>query len=333
MSLDFLFAPFESNPSWDIIKTLSSYYGLKDYLTAQYMERFHPERVRRISANPFKNLRSGDEYFWQEVGTGRLLEGQIVRLTDFHISPWFPRKPGTYWSYSASIAREKAHRQHIAHEDKSGIIFDIYGKLLMTELGGIGCVNFRKDRDEVLITATASGYTERGIPLICPQSVWQHISAEIVKYGTISVDLIGMISPIPLTYDSYLLRSPSIPKVAVKINSILNVKSKPSSTIITVTPWTIFELPDSDQPYGFTYITHDLFENDLSSSIRWMHKYINNHGGETIITDFDEELNQLNAQFPLSGCLNGNITSNDVLQYCQRVKTRFDNAIHNRYRY
>lgn len=327
--MDFPFGPIDTNPGWDLIKTVSSYYGLRDYLHMWYIERMHPERVRIIRATTGIGREYGEGNFWQQISTGGLLEGQPVRLTGFYLSPWFPRRPGLYWTYSAAVARKRAHRDHIAREGGAGIIFDVYGKTLMSELGGVGCVNFRKDRETVLITATSSGHTERGIPLAIPQTLWQQLSRDINANGTVEVDLVGVISPIPDDYDSYLLRSANIPKLALKVSSILNVKRKPTNTEIIVTPWTIFELQQdtAHTPYGFTYSTHSLFRDDISRTVAWMKNYIAGYDGEVIVTDFDEELNQLNAQFPLVSCLNGSVSEDEVIRYCQRIKNRFDRRL------
>jgi hypothetical protein len=182
-----MYNPFESNPGWDVMKVLANYYGLKDYLEVRFYDTFQPQNIKRIWAYPRGTNVSGEEYFWKEISTGSILEDQMIELRHFQISSWFPRKPGMYWTYSAALARREAHRRHITYQDRDSIVFDVWGKTLMTELGGVGCVNFRKDREQVLITATASGYTERGIPLLCSRVVWQMVEAELRTHGMIEV--------------------------------------------------------------------------------------------------------------------------------------------------
>jgi hypothetical protein len=193
----------------------------------------------------------------------------------------------------------------------------------MTELGGIGSVNFRKNRDAVLLTATASGYTDRGIPLICSGNIWHEINNALSKEKTIEVDLKGTIEAVPTQYDSFFLRSPGLPKVAVRITSILNIKIKVSRLGIVVSPWTMFETSNPEHPYGFTYVTHELLTDEMNESVDWMLDYIERKNGTVVLTDFDEETHLLNARFPLGNCADGSVLKDDIIRYCQTIWRKF----------
>lgn len=314
--------PFESNPGWDLIKFVYHYYGLKDYVSFRYYDTFDKDKILEIEAYDFDN-NPGDQKFWKEVISGGILPKQKLRLKDFKISSWFPRKPGQYWTYNAAYAREKAMRYHTEKIEKGGFVLEVYGKNLMTEVGGIGAVNFRKDRDYVLITATASGKTEQGIPLVCRKNVWEKIEPEFVKGKPIEVDLEGELVYIKEDNSSFFLRTPSIPKVAVLINSVLNIKIKSGMSEIIVSPWTLFETKDRWNPYGLTYINHSIFEDDINKSIKWMENYIDEHNGKTILTDFDENLHSLNAVFPLNDITNGTILTKEIIRFSQKVMKDF----------
>ncbi|MBN2088589.1 hypothetical protein JW964_03205 [candidate division KSB1 bacterium] len=315
----------QSNPGWDLIKSLFNYYGLRDYLKFQYYEKLKPPKIREIYAYKNNPNISGEQIFWREIMTGQIAEGDLVKLINFQISPWFPRKPGLYWTYEAAKARKIAKEKHVEGLEENFIIFDVWGKTLMTELGGIGSVNIRKNRDNVLITATASGYTDRGIPIICPQNLWHEINSALRRDQMIEVDLSGTIEDMPLEYDSYFLRSPGLPKIAVFVSSLLNIRIKVSRLNIVVSPWTIFETSNEYGPYGFAYVTHNLSEDDMRNSVNWINTYIEKKGGSIILTDFDEETNSLNARFPLNGGLDGfTYNAEDIIRYCQEIKKRFD---------
>ena len=316
--------PFESNLGWDIIKSLYHYYGLKDYVSFWFDQTFRDDKIIDIEAYDFDN-KPGDQYFWKEVMTDNILPGQKIRLKNFQISPWFPRKPGLYWTFDASAARDRAFRHHIEKRNNGGVVLDVYGKTLMTELGGVGSVNFRKDRDFALITATASGNTEEGIPIVCRKNVWKKIEPEFQKGKMIEVDLEGQLININQDNDSFFLRAPSIPKVAILVNSLLNIKVKASRLEIIVNPWTIFETKDRRKPYGFTYVNHSLFESDIRSSIEWIENYVDKHNGKTILTDFDENLHHLNAIFPLNDITNGTILTKEIIRYSQKIFKDFKN--------
>ncbi len=249
----------------------------------------------------------------------------MISLMNFQMSPWVPRKPGLFWTYNAAKARNRAFQYHIEDIDpkKGAITFDIYGKTLMAELGGVGCVNFRKNRNDVLLTATASGDTQCGIPIICTSSIWRTIESELQKDRMIEIDFTGIVEEIPLEYDVFLLRSPNIPKIALRIGSILNLKLKSSALNINVTPWTLFETDRDHQPYGFTFLNHSLFRDNIDNSVNWIYQYIEKRGGKTILTDFDEERNSLNAEFPLQRCLAGEIAHQEVMKYCQNIYRKF----------
>jgi hypothetical protein len=320
--MDFNINPFESNPGWDIIKTIYHYYGLKDYIEFWYSDNFKKESIREILAYDNNNS-PGDKYFWKEIMVGNLLKGQKIRLLNFQISPWFPRKPGLFWSHDAASARERAFRYHVEQENHRGFVLDVYGKTLMTELGGIGSVNFKKDRDFVLITATSSGNTEEGIPIVCRKNVWQQIEKEFSKGNLIEVDLQGHLVNIDRENDSFFLRSPSIPRIALLINSLLNIKIKASRLRINVTPWTVFETTDRGRPYGFTYVNHNLFNDSIDDSKKWITDYVENHNGKVILTDFDENLHQLHAIFPLNDVTNGTILSTTLMEYSQKILRNF----------
>jgi hypothetical protein len=316
---------FDSNPGWDLIKSLFGYYGLRDYLTFWYYDTFDPEKITEIYAYEDDPTISGEEVFWRMVMTGGLLEGNPVRLYNFQVSPWFPRKPGLYWTYGAALARQTAMQRHVERVEENTIVFDIYGKTLMSELGGIGTVNFRKNRDNVLFTATASGDTQRGIPIVCSRQVWNEIEKSLRADRMVEIDLQGTVEAVPTEFNSFFLRSPGLPKIAVAVKSILNIRAKKVSRLhVIVTPWTIFESSNKDFPYGFTYITHDLLGDRMDESVKWMMDYIERYDGELILTDFDEETNPLNAIFPLNGCMGGSVSDRDILGFCQRIKSRFE---------
>jgi hypothetical protein len=311
--------PFESNPGWDIIKALYSYYGLKDYIDFYYYDHFRRENILEIEAYNFDN-EQGDKLFWTKVLMGSIIKGQRIRLKNFQISPWFPRKPGQYWTYDASEAREYALNRHIEKIGAGGIVLDVYGKTLMTELGGIGCVNFNKDRDYVLITATASGNTEEGIPIVCRKNIWSEIENEFQKQHLLEVDIDGTLVNINTMNSSFFLRSGGgVPRVAILVNSLLNIKFKASRLKIDVTPWTIFETKDKYSPYGFTFKTHTLFNDEITETNSWLTNYIDEHDGKTILTDYDEDLHYLRAVFPLNDITNGAILTNEIIGFTQQI--------------
>ena len=131
--MSFTINPFESNPGWDIMKSLYYYYGLKDYLSFWFDDTFRENKIVEIEAYDFDNVQ-GDMVFWEKILSGQLLKGQKLRLKNFQISSWFPRTPGQYWTYEAAQARKYALSRHIDEINENGIVFDVFGKTLMTQV-------------------------------------------------------------------------------------------------------------------------------------------------------------------------------------------------------
>ena len=319
-SIDFaIFA----TPAINLIKSLVSYYGLKDYISFQCDKVFGASNVLEIEAYNHDNLQ-GDQVFWEKVLSKQLLIGQKLRLKNFQISPWYPRVPGQYWTPEAVFAREYAVDRHIEDRNAGKIIFDIYGKTLTTHLGGIGSVNFKKNRDFVFITATASGMTDEGIPIICRKNVWQEIEKKFNKQNKVEVDIEGTLVDIdPAINNSFFLRAGGVPRVAVSVNSILNIKIMASALKIDACPWTIFQTTNKHTPYGFTYKTHTVFADDITATNKWLNDYVENHNGKTVLTDYDENRSHLDAIFPLCDAAIGNIVDNKLMEYLQKINKAF----------
>lgn len=158
---------------------------------------------------------------------------------------------------------------------------------------------------------------------MCSKQIWEIINSELEKEKMMEIDLVGRVRYIPKDYDSYLLRTPNQQKIVLEIESILNTKTKKSNSKIYVTPWTLFKTSYNDAPYGFTYLHHNLYDDDIEKSINWMKKYVKERNGKSIITDFDEETNSLNAEFPLSSCINNGINHSDIIEFCQKIGSQF----------
>ncbi len=323
MTFNSLFRLGRHIPWLDVVNTLVSFFGLRDYLEYYYDEITERKRTRTIYAFRNGSGIQGDGHFWRDVTFGHLRVGDRIKLLGFQVSPWFPRKPGVFWTNIARSAREKALISHVENNEGGEIVFDLYGKNLMAELGGIGSVNLRKDRDVVLFTATASGNTDEGIPIRCDQSVWKKISGALRKDGMVEVDITGTLTNLPLQYDSYLLRTHGLPKVAIQVDSTVQLETKVSAVPIIVHPWTLFRTSREHEPYGFTYDRLNLRDGDYSKAVRWLVRYAEKHEGTTLLTDFDEELNSLKAQFPLSHCIDGSVTRGDIMDFCQEIHRNF----------
>lgn len=320
----------DSNPGWNVIQILLNYLGLTDYLKAKEYE-YLDQRKTNIIHGVHQNIKSkqfipGEQIFWRKIFDGRILEGQKVKLVDFYLSPWFPRKPGLYWTYQAKLARQKARKYGI--EEEGMTVYNVHGKALMTELGGVGTVNFQKGRDINLLTATSNRETHAGIPLAVTKKVWSKIRNAFQEHQFIKASMRGVLVPHPTSYNSYLLRSPNIPKVAVLIDNVNLIDISSAEESYSITPWTIFERNSNNNeiPFGFTYSTCDLGRESLDDCVSWIQEYISNNSGQTILTDFDEVKNQLNAYFPLNDLVNNPTISKNLIKYCQGIPQKYKSS-------
>lgn len=313
-----------TNPVVNVLRGLYRYLRLGDYLKYKYTEFFNPDFVHEISAYG-SNSNVGEASFWEQIFQGKIKLGDYVKLSNFQLSTWFPRKPGVYWTMDAARARHYALKHLIESENAGSIVFNVEGKEKFAEFGGYGSVNFRKDRDNILITATSSGYCDRGIPLLVTKQVWEKIFDEIKRFIMVEIDLMGILVEIPTDYNSQLLRNSGTSRIAIYIDNIHNLKVKQSDHSIWVTPWTIFETHDSQKPFGFTFVNHQLYRDSFEHSVSWMMGYIDKHSGKSILTDFDETTNSLGAQFPLEniGVLDPEVNSK-LLKYLQKKYKDFN---------
>ena len=66
-----------------------------------------------------------------------------------------------------------------------------------------------------------------------------------------------------------------------------------------------------------------MFENYISVANKWLTKYVDEHKGETILTDYDEDLNYFNAIFPLNDVTTGAIVDKKLMAYLQQINKAF----------
>lgn len=94
-------------------------------LTAQDPRTFLKQHLKPLLANQTepthaftsdKVIRS-EEHFWIEAQANLF---EIVRLSDFTISDWFPRTPGVFWSEDARMAWEYTYKDEGKHDTELG---------------------------------------------------------------------------------------------------------------------------------------------------------------------------------------------------------------------
>jgi hypothetical protein len=127
---------------------LSAHIGTTDYLLAPEAHDISQATARTYDRN---------EDVWRDILQWQISAGMDITLKDFHVTDWFPRAPGLYFTTQARDARDEAY-YHMHHGfDHSPIrdhaapggdrrpaydytvVFTPEGKLSMLQ-GGIGSI-------------------------------------------------------------------------------------------------------------------------------------------------------------------------------------------------
>ena len=302
-----------------LVAGLSGYYNLPVYGRALYKQA----RGKVVEYG-------GEELFWRdaigpyfyEAAQTKLFEGQLVKLLYFDITEWFPRCPGLFWTAEGHIYRQRA-KDYV--EDQINkykhIAFSPRGKSLMI-LGGIGTtrleVHTGDEQDYKVLCATSSGRCDAGIPLVVTKPVWEQIRDGILSKGAIKADVSGFYSPLPIKYEdllietgtelaselrSFLANSLYLPRYCLLVESSLQLKRRGGISSVQATAWALFKNRNIDAalPFSFTYRSMDAkSENSIKEAAEFIEGYVNEYGGEEILTDFDEKIRRFSSTYPLS---------------------------------
>jgi hypothetical protein len=116
-----------------------------------------------------------------------------VCLDTFHLSEWFPRAPGVYWSQYGILARGTAYSNPVQNDRVLGSYYLPESKMSLIEQGGIGTIRLRPRRidgtDCWLGTAVADRQCAGGVPLAVPHSMLEEAN---ITWGQ-TVKVIGTV--------------------------------------------------------------------------------------------------------------------------------------------
>ena len=192
---------------------------------------------------------------------------------------------------------------------KRAIIFNPYGKFTMLETG-IGSVRLAPlERDGELFwfcSASSIGWSDHGIPLVIPDTLYQQVFPEIRETGSVRARIRGQVKfiynavPNGNAISSYIQRKiydtyHGLPRLYVYVDDIdREDQIKGESLHLKVcAAITFISAYETGKPRHYaTYVGFDpSIANDMEHAIDWMtESYVERRYQGRIVTDFDEQL-------------------------------------------
>lgn len=185
-----------------------------------------------------------------------------------------------------------------------------------------------------ILCATSSGVCDAGIPIVCINDVYSKIQEPLIENSGIEVNIKGTLVELPFSIDQILVPARGIelnqtlkdwlstalhiPRYFILVESSLQVKKYISDFHLRASAWTLFDREvDNGIIPSFTYAT---FNPGKSSSLEkasdFITKYVNDHSGVTIYTDFDEHVRRLESKYNIGDLMdrqyNSQTAENDL---------------------
>jgi hypothetical protein len=271
-----------------------------------------------------------NESFWMPTLNGLMREGMRVRLNDFHVTEWVPISPGRYFSPVA--AGERNHALALASREGDELLPE--GKSHMV-LGGVGTIRlksrFVEGRRTYFCSATSTGITHEGIPILVPGEPDADLLDAFVEAGGCVCDVQGIVRVLPeelsmLTArfpDSNQTREPIIPKYALAVEDLRPKRVSRKGQLLS-TAAVIFRMNfESGTERGSDGDCWSFYAFDPAKGLAgvraaadWLQdyaeryaKFYNEAAEFPVLTDFDEhhDLFSHPVRFPLKQIVEGRI--------------------------
>lgn len=260
------------------------------------------------SANAYAVDRTiGHEVEFWETAQDDLFE--VVNLSQFIVTDWFPRAPGIFWTNTAKRARDLVFQDGVESDPQLGQFYKPTSKVALIEQGGLGTIRLRpRTIDGVdcwLATALKDRFCHAGIPLAVPELLIRNAG---IRWGDV-VDIVGRVR---FLHDAGLTEIADAVHdtrpLIVFVDKILKWRVPNLHNTVAITPVVLFgparQQPDERRAWynrtpGFTFV-HCPAGDDKTvlRAAAWMEKYAARYHG-TVLTNFDEQLPRV-ANAPLS---------------------------------
>ena len=119
----------------------------------------------------------------------------------------------------------------------------------------------------------------------------------------------------------WLTTSLHVPRYFLFVESTLQVKRYISDFRLRASAWTVHSRVHQDRVSpSFTYATFDAHDNDsIRRATDFMTKYIRQHGGTEIYTDFDEHVHRFDAKYSIDKIMCNEVDTEVEMSDLQRI--------------
>lgn len=274
------------------------------------------------------NYYSSNFDYWNGIFCREIHPGFRIQLNGFHVLEWLPVYPG--------LVHQEESQNYLKNTIKNAnkrivndiIEYDPGGKAAFVK-AGFGSIRFAtkiiRGREYFLLSASSSGVSHEGIPMIVEKPIYKKLIPEIKKGFGVFADLIGEIIVVPNSENSilnwqripsyyFLLEKAFVKRPSLEGETTISIAATYRSTNEEVwrSKWTFIQFyPDS--------VDKNLFE-----SVDWIKNYPIRYG-ETNEVVFSGEFDELiphfaKSDFELTKTSNGIFSTEKASKYLDRYE-------------
>lgn len=321
--------PLQHLPPWNFQTDpiLGAHMGTTDYLLAPQAHEKPQQSARSYVRN---------EDVWMDIMQRHISAGMDIILERFHVTDWFPRAPGLYYTPDAMAAREDAnYHLHQALGDspfrdqaRAGgekrpandytAVYTPEGKLSMLQ-GGIGSIRLQtikiNGESHWFMTATSDGVGHTGVPIAIPSRFYGPLLGPIYDFGAVCATIQGELEFIPDPFSRLFDNTVMVPRLYVRVTGLEATHAK---QVNLATSAAVSFVSDYEGEAGL-YVSYVTFRPDVPGSFEkamsWMKtQYVEGEYRGRIITDFDQTQTIFpEARLPLAKVMDREI-SNEALR-------------------
>jgi hypothetical protein len=256
----------------------------------------------------------------------RLRDGDVLKIKDIFLSDWAPKLPGKAWTLDGieNYANAQQHlHEYLEVDRKFYAVLPPEAKEMVVAAGygSIRIARRTRDPDHFMYMSLVSKdrwHCDLGIPVVVSRQVYDqfyrhaehgapwlrevegvlHLDEDLPFEQLVPRAIGALLSP---EAESTLRYRAGMPRCYLHVVSPLSVKPTYNDSHPSATAWTQFESTRLQQPYRYTYTMFDPTSNEsMGAAIAFIQRYVKEHDGKKIITDFDGQRPRLEATIPLT---------------------------------